>query len=325
MLSGTPLKAPGDSESLLTQDQLKDIVKKVFRPVFERIAAWTRAKPELDLILVSGRSSALLGLRELLEESIPREKAPVKNDFIWPLEYSFDDRPADSAKGYLGTPSGEEDFQKNTRMEMEAKTVVAEGLLENARKSITFQGNYIRCNPLDTMRRSRCIGILATDDGDRWLPRFRNDFNLLVEADYGNINPEEELPTYVEETNFTSEGKGLYLGINFAGKGNADIIDRPQVFARILLKNAGGTPYKSLKMFFRQKSATELCFNRALLTKENGDTVESVSTHQEGNRLTVENVTAEIRFFSDEKDFRNSGKIHIDGSHPIDRDPGSLL
>ncbi|WP_208873612.1 hypothetical protein [Fretibacterium fastidiosum] len=325
LLSGTPLKAPGDSESLLTQDQLKDIVKKVFRPVFERIAAWSRAKPELDLILVSGRSSALLGLRELLEESIPREKAPVKNDFIWPLEYSFDDRPEDSAKGYLETPAGEQDLQKNMRMEMEAKTVVAEGLLENARKSITFQGNYIRCNPLDTMRRSRCIGILATDDGDRWLPRFRNDFNLLVEADYGNINPEEELPTYVEETNFTSEGKGLYLGINFAGKGNADIIDRPQVFARILLKNAEGTPYRSLKMFFRQKSATELCFNRALLTKENGDTVESVSTHQEGNRLTVENVTAEIRFFSDEKDFRNSGKIHIDGSHPIDRDPGFLL
>ena len=157
--------------------------------MFERIAAWSRAKPELDLILVSGRSSALLGLRELLEESIPREKAPVKNDFIWPLEYSFDDRPEDSAKGYLETPAGEQDLQKNMRMEMEAKTVVAEGLLENARKSITFQGNYIRCNPLDTMRRSRCIGILATDDVDRWLPRFRNDFNLLVEADYGSINP----------------------------------------------------------------------------------------------------------------------------------------
>jgi len=181
----------------------------------------------------------------------------------------------------------------------------------------------IRAVTEDGLDSRRCI--LATDDGDRWLPRFRNDFNLLVEADYGNINPEEELPTYVEETNFTSEGKGLYLGINFAGKGNADIIDRPQVFARILLKNAEGTPYRSLKMFFRQKSATELCFNRALLTKENGDTVESVSTHQEGNRLTVENVTAEIRFFSDEKDFRNSGKIHIDGSHPIDRDPGFLL
>lgn len=325
LLSGTPLKAPGDSESFLTQDQLKDIVKKVFRPVFERIAEWSQAKPELDLILVSGRSSALLGLRELLEESIPREKAPVRNDFIWPLEYSFDDHPEDSTKGYLETPSGEQDLQKNTRMELEAKTVVAEGLLENARKSITFQGNYIRCNPLDTMRRSRCIGILATDDGDRWLPRFRNDFNLLVEADYGSINPDEELPAYVEETNFTSEGKGLYLGINFAGKGNADIIDRPQVFARILLKNAGGTPYRSLKLFFRQRSATELCFNRAVLTKENGDTIESGSTHQEGNRVTVENVTAEIRFFSDEKDFRNSGKIHIDGSHPIDRDPGSLL
>ena len=325
LLSGTPLEAPGDNESLLTQEQLKDIVKKVFRPVFERIAAWSRDKPELDLILVSGRSSALLGLRELLEESIPREKAPIRNDFIWPLEYSFDDRPENCTTGCLEALAKELDLQKNSRMELEAKTVVAEGLLENARKSITFQGNYIHCNPLDTMRRSRCIGILATDDGDRWLPRFRNDFNLLVEADYGSINPDEELPTCIEETNFTSEGKGLYLGINFAGKGSADIIDRPQVFARILLENAGGASYRSLELFFRQRSATELCFNRAVLTKENGDTVESVPTHQEGNRLTVENITAEIRFFSDEKDFRNSGKIHIDGSHPIDRDLGALL
>lgn len=312
LIAETPLEAPANN--LLTQEQLRDIVTRVFKPIFDRIAIWARERPKLDLVLVSGRSSALLGLRQLLEESIPPEKAPLKNDFVWPLEYSFEE-----------TEDGTE-LQETAKMEIEAKTVVAEGLLQNVIKSLSFQGNSISCDPMDTMRRSRCIGVLARDNDDKWHPYFRNDMDLLVEADYERIQEDTELPHCIEETNFTSEGKGLFLGINFAGKGNANFeSDRPQVYGRILIHNTGMKFYRSMKIFFRQLSATEICFSRAVLTDESGEEKESSAPQQDGNRLTVDGVTLELKLFPGGKDFRNSGKIHLDGEHSIDRDLSPLF
>jgi len=303
LLAETQLATP--DESVFTASRLVTIVGRIFKPIFSRVRLWTEEEGRLDVVLVSGRASALRGLREELEKSIPPQMAPLKNDFIWPAEYSFE-KTEDNA-------------------ERDAKTVVVAGLAHNVYRQIGFTRDFIECEPLDELKRSRSIGILEADELNRWLPGFRTDMELLVRSDFSRINPGEELPIPIVETNYMSEGAGLYLGINFAGKKGSDGIDvdRPQPFARIVLNNRNRKVYKDLQIFLKQLSATELCLSRAVIEMPDGSIEETDNSFPEEKplyKLNICDVDIVMKPFFDTDDMRNSGKIHLEGGEPIDRD-----
>lgn len=303
LLDETPLEAP--DECFFSASRLVSIVERIFKPIFARVSSWAEEEGRLDVVLVSGRASALKGLREELEKSIPADRAPLKNDFIWPADYGFG----------RGGESGE----------LDAKTVVATGLAHNVQRQIGFSRNFIECEPLDEMKRSRSIGILESDEANRWLPMFRSDLDLLVTSDFGRIEHGEELSVPIEEPNYLSEGAGLYLGMNFAGKKGADgaVVDRPQAFARIAIDNKSRKEYRKLRIFLKQLSATEVCLSRAEMEMPDGSVETTNETYYEEKpifRLNISDVDIVMKPFFDNDDMRNSGKIHLDAREPIDRD-----
>lgn len=303
LLDETPLAVP--DETVFTASRLVSIVERIFTPIFSRVRLWTKEEGRLDVVLVSGRASALRGLRVELEKSIPVERAPLRNDFIWPAEYSFERT---------------EEFA-----ERDAKTVVVAGLAHNVHRQIGFTRNFIECEPLDELKRSRSIGLLVCDEANRPLPDFRNDVELLVRSDFSAINPGEELPVPVVETNSESLGQGMYLGINFAGKKGPDgtEVDRPQPFARITLNNRGRRKYRKLRIFLKQLSATELCLSRAEIELSDGSSEYTDGVFPEEKplyKMSLCDVDIVMKPVFDNDDMRNSGKIHLDGREPIDCD-----
>jgi|GEM_PF-5807935 len=303
VLRDTGLAVPEDDR--FSEDLFARIVRDVFSPVAAKIAEWMRELDgRLSVLLFSGRSSSLKGLRELMEQVIPEARRPYRVDMITP---EFLDEVTEEPDG--------------------AKTVVCYGLLQNYRNFTRSLGSSIRCRPIDEMRRTRAIGVLLQNKENLPEKQFEAEDRhpLLVKADGEIINPEEELPVCFRETN--SGSRGVFLGTNFSGRmrRGEEGRDTPQPLYRLDIENGSSLAYRELRVFFQQLSATELVLSRIELDCGDGEDPKEQrlsATKRSGKEssIALDKIRVTLRAFSVYEDFRVTGKVHLLGENAIDAD-----
>lgn len=303
VLRDTGLAVPEDDR--FSEDLFARIVRDVFSPVAAKIAEWMRELDQrLSVLLFSGRSSSLKGLRDLMEQVIPEARRPYQVDVVTP----------DTLNGVTGEPDG-------------AKTVVCYGLLQNYRNFTRSLGSSIRCRPIDEMRRTRAVGVLLQNRENLPEKQFEAEDRhpLLVEPDGGTINPEEELAVCFRETN--SGSRGVFLGMNFSGRTRREeeARDTPQPLYRLDIENASSLGYRELRVFFHQLSATELVLSRIELDCGDGEDPKEQrlsGTKRSGKEssIALDKIRVTLKAFSVYEDFRVTGKVHLLGENAIDAD-----
>jgi hypothetical protein len=306
LLPPGPWPAPTSTRSLSRQE-LEKIVRDVLGTAFGQVGLWfsqTNA-PRVDVLLMSGRSSQLPGVREELLQAIPEHLRP----------YVIDRVEAASI-----------DLDPNSNGPQDGKTVVAAGLAQNYWNRMQPQGKGLLCLPIDEKFRTRCIGVLQMSNDGQLLPAFHQ---VLVEPDNQRIpDPEtlddDKLPWF-EVTQVLSRGFGL--GINFSGThGSGSTLDAPQPFLRILIEGSHPGMFSRLRFSFRQWSATDLRLCRVELFQrdQQGPVEHERDLDLEPERLDkpiqIGQLTIRQEPYRTVDDFRVTGRIHTCGNDALDQD-----
>lgn len=296
----TGLEVPTERE--IEAVELNKIVAEVFAPAVGVIRRWLNQDIVLHAILMSGRSSQLPGLKELIGNSLPAAQRPFDIDFIQP--------------GSFRLQSSEEGGDESS------KTAVCKGLAMNFWNLAGFNHRALKCHPIDEKLRTRAIGILEMDVALRPLPSFDEGFELLVDSDNERVQPERDLPAIIERN---PNSHGFYLGINFAGRSTSRLLadtDSPQPFCHVKIQNGREGAFQELRFVFRQISATEIRLAYVELETDDGNvtrrelaTKDELCTSVDINELKIHLVPYRV-----DEDARATGRIHIDGADPLDHD-----
>lgn len=289
-----------EPELNMPADVLKSIVRDVFAVVIEQVGSWFKDGAKLDAVIMSGRSSQLPELAVMLREAIPAKQRPYAMDFVTPGSFRLDAPSSDD---------GQDD--------QISKNVVVTGLALNLFNMKAMAGKSLRCNPIDSMTRTRSIGVMQEALG-RIKPYFDPMFKLIVKPDNGRIDPNEELGP-IE----TGKGStlGFSLGINFAGMAESEQhkVDSPQEFLRVVVQNGNAESFDKLSFYFNQSSATDVRLSRVELRRPNGDVVsKSILKEDSFKPIQIGSIKVLCKPYSADIDFRNSGKIHIGSPRAVD-------
>jgi hypothetical protein len=290
------------SERDLESADLVNIVTTIFSPAAAIIQHWLAKDISLNAILMSGRSSQLPGLKELISNSIPPGKGPFEIDFVRP--------------GSFRLHSNENGYDESS------KTAVCKGLAMNFWNRSGHNTRALMCHPIDEKLRARAIGVLAMDVALRPLASFDPRYPLLVDSDNEPVRPQEDLLPLVSH-NPTS--RGFYLGINFAGRALSsalDDADSPQPFCHVRIENGSDGAYKELRFVFRQISATEVRLAYVELERVDGNVEKKELQKKEdlGARVDFGELKISLVPYRVDEDARVTGRIHIDGANPLDHD-----
>lgn len=296
----TGLKVPSERE--IDSVELAKIVGEVFSPTAAMIRRWFQQDIVLHAILMSGRSCRLPGLRDLIGNSLPINKRPFDIDFIEPGSFRLQ-----SSDGLN---------------EESSKTAVCKGLALNFWNLAGHNRRALKCHPIDEKLRARAIGVLAMDMSLRPLPSFADCYELLVESDNEQVQPERDLTPIIERN---PNSAGFYLGINFAGRsvlGSLADVDSPQPFCHVKIQNGREGAFQELRFVFRQMSATEIRLSRVELESDDGNTIRKEVPIKDEMRSSVDIGGLKIHLapYRVDEDARSTGRIHIDGADPLDHD-----
>lgn len=297
----TGLATPAEKE--IEQEELVKIVSEVFSPTVTMIQRWLAGGISLNAILMSGRSSQLPGLKELIGDNLPADQRPFEIDFVRPGSFKL--KPDEDG------------------CDESSKTAVCKGLAMNFWNLSGYNTRALKCHPIDEKLRARAIGILEMDVALNPLPSFDERYQLLVDSDNNPVKPENDLPPLISH-NPTS--RGFYLGINFAGRASQTKAfgeaDSPQPFCHVLIENGREGAYRELRFVFRQVSATEVRLAHVELEGDDGYTVRKDVAIKDELKTTVEIGSLRITLapYRVDEDARVTGRIHIDGAKPLDHD-----
>jgi hypothetical protein len=285
----------------LPEDKLRKVVREVFADAVDQVRNWFKDGPRLDVVIMSGRSCRLPELATMLREAIPPQCRPFAMDFVTPatflLEPSSDDANGDDQVG---------------------KNCVVTGLVLNRYILESPTGESLRCHPIDSLKRTRAIGVQQQGTTADRKTVFSSMFPLLVEADNGPINAEEDLGPLVLKKGATLN---VPLAINFAGKkvSDSDNVDPVHPFLDIELGGGSDDLFDALHLYFRQKSSTDLRLSKIELHKDGASPqVKTVSESEAWKTITVGRVKVTCKPCPTDSDFRNTGRIHIHNDDAID-------
>ncbi len=244
----------------------------------------------------------------MIRSALPADGRPFAIDFVTPGTFRLGD---------LLESSGAEETSKN---------VVCAGLALNLFNRLGLNLRAIRSNPINKLLRTRAIGVLD-EQSLQPLAAFHGDFDLLVAPDNEPIISDAELGPIVVRS---SEAKGFYLGINFAGLLDPNLEDchpdAPQPFCRVDIRHSAGTSgpktFSELRFYFGQRSATDIRLARVEMVKSGGELVQKEFAEKEPlfTSFTIGPLQINVEPFARDLDFRNTGRIHIDSATPIDQD-----
>lgn len=294
-------KIKGGADLSLADDALKGMVRDVFDVAIDQVRNWFANGPRLDVVIMSGRSCRLPELETMLREAIPRQFRPFAIDFVTPETFLLEQ----AAEG----EAGDNQISKNS---------VVTGLVLNRYNAQAVRGRALRCHPIDAMKRTRAIGVMARGIAANNKPFFSDDFPLLVEPDNGQIDREVDLGPIVVEK---GEASGFSIGINFAGKkaSDGDKVDPVQEFIRIAIQGGTNEAVESLSLYFRQLTSTDVRLSKVVLKKPGGaETTKTLSASDAWKPVTLGSVKVICMPYSADTDFRNTGKIHIDADNSVD-------
>jgi hypothetical protein len=299
-LAGLP---PGLNLALDT-DTLSGIVREVFEEPIRQMERWLREGPRLDIVILSGRSSRLPGLFELIHQAIPLEKRPFQMDFIKPGYFTLDNAEA-------GDPE-----------ESASKDVVCNGIALNAIVSRKINSQGVHSTPIDQMLRVRAIGVMEPKRDDLGVnPLFDHQFPLLVEPDNKPIRTGEELGP-ITLTN--PEARAVVLGYNYSGlsQDNDFKADAVHQTCRINIEGGKHGDFSEMRLFFKQVNSSDVELCRIETSKPGGEGVKkSVGRDEAAEGFTVTgSIRIRVEQYRLEPDFRNTGKIHVTAFDSIDRD-----
>lgn len=283
---------------------LLELIKEVYKPVSDQLARWFgHAEQRIDIVLMTGRSSELPGLRAILEAAIPPNLRPFGFNWITSHNLFLQDPPP------------------GVNRDEAAKTLVQEGLRLLYRNRMNTNTKAVNCNPIDETRRDRAIGVMPQDiKTGRPEPAFHPSADLLVEADGEAVDPNRDV--VYDETNPTS--KGFFLGINYSGTNQCkqSPSDPPVPFMRIRITGGESDSYRRLRFVFRQQSATHIVLHRLALFTDPDDRAEPEVVQVQSSDSLGEQIaelglrnggSLEIRVqpYSSAEDFRLTGRIHL--------------
>jgi len=294
-------KIKGGAELALTDDVLRGIVRDVFDVAIDQVRSWFSDGPRVDVVIMSGRSCRLPELETMLREAIPPRFRPFAIDFVTPDTFLLEQ----TSEG----EGGDNQIGKNS---------VVTGLVLNRYNANAVRGRALRCHPIDSMKRTRAIGVMARGIAANNKPFFSDDFELLVEPDNGLIDPTTDIGPIVIEK---GEASGFSIGINFAGKKKFDVdkIDPVQEFIRVSIQGGSNDAVDSLSLYFRQQTSTDLRLSKVVLKKPgDAELSKTLAAGDAWKPITVGQVKVVCLPYSADTDFRNTGKIHIDADNAID-------